>query len=81
MDVPFSTDEQARIDEIASSTGQGAAQFVREVMNGYFEELDEVRHTLRTRYDDIKSGRVMPVDGEEIFAKLRRRSEQLRARR
>jgi hypothetical protein len=27
------------------------------------------------RYDDLKSGRVKPVDGEEAFANLRRKSK------
>jgi hypothetical protein len=30
---------------------------------------------LDSRYDDIKSGRVKPIDGEEAFARLREKSE------
>ena len=36
---------------------------------------------LDSRYDDLKSGRVKPVDGEESFARLRRKSEDRRTSR
>jgi hypothetical protein len=32
---------------------------------------------LDSRYDDIKSGRVMPVDGEAFFESLRQREDEL----
>jgi hypothetical protein len=81
MEVPFSPDEQARINRIASSAGRGAGEFVREVMNGYLDDLAEVRDMLDARYDDIKAGRVKPIDGEEAFARLRQKSEERRAAR
>jgi hypothetical protein len=50
-------------------------------MAGYIDELAEVRNMLDSRYDDIKSGRVKPIDGEGAFARLRRKSEERRAER
>jgi hypothetical protein len=44
-------------------------------------ELAQVRQTLDTRYDDIKSGRVTPVDGEEAFSQLRQKSQAERSNR
>ena len=41
------------------------------------EELAQVRNMLDSRYDDIESGRVKPVDAEEFFENLRRREEDL----
>jgi hypothetical protein len=32
---------------------------------------------LDSRYDDLKSGRVKPVNGEEFFENLRRRENEL----
>ena len=32
---------------------------------------------LDSRYDDLKSGRVKPIDGEEFFEGLRRRENDL----
>ena len=45
------------------------------------EKLAQLRENLDTRYDDLKSGRVKPVDGEEAFANPRRKSEERRAGR
>jgi hypothetical protein len=36
---------------------------------------------LDSRYDDLKSGRVKPVDGEEFFETLRRREDELLRKR
>ena len=47
----------------------------------YLEELTQLRENLDSRYDDLKSGRVKPVDGEEAFANPRRKSEERRAGR
>jgi predicted DNA-binding protein len=79
MKIPFSPDEQARINQIASSAGRGADEFVREVVTGYLDEMTEVREMLDTRFDDIKSGSVIHIDGEEAFARLRRKSYGRRA--
>jgi hypothetical protein len=35
--------------------------------------------TLDSRYDDLKTGRVKPIDGEETFRKLREKSERRRS--
>jgi len=46
---------------------------------GYLEEVASVRKTLDSRYDDLKNGRVTPIDGEEAFRKLREKSERSRS--
>ncbi|MGH9728843.1 MAG: hypothetical protein ACRD4V_09670 [Candidatus Acidiferrales bacterium] len=47
-------------------------------MAGYLAEVTELRSTLERRYDEIQSGRVQPVEGEEAFNRLRRKSENRR---
>ncbi len=42
-------------------------------MAGYFDESGRARRMLDDRYDDLKSGRVNPIDGEEFFDNLLRR--------
>ena len=42
-----------------------------------FDELAQTREMLNSRYDDLKSGRVKPIDGEEFFESLRRREDEL----
>jgi len=47
-------------------------------MAGYLAELAQLREMLDARHDDLKSGRVVPVDGQEAFDQLRRMSEDRR---
>jgi hypothetical protein len=42
-------------------------------MVGYLAELSQVRDTLDARYDDIKSGRTEPLNGKDVFARLRKK--------
>ncbi len=47
----------------------------------YLGEVAEVRNLLDSRYDEIKGGRVKPIDGETFFETLRQREEKLPKRR
>ena len=49
-------------------------------MAGYLDELAQVHSMLDSRYDDLKSGRVKPIDGEEAFAWLKEKTEAQRHR-
>jgi hypothetical protein len=48
-----------------------------DAMAGYLAEAAELREMLDLRYDDIKSGKVKPIDGEAFFESLRRRESEL----
>jgi hypothetical protein len=50
---------------------------VEDALAGYLTEVAEVREMLDGRYDDIKSGRVKPIDGEAFFDGLRQREDEL----
>jgi hypothetical protein len=50
-------------------------------MAAYLIEIAELRNLLDSRYDDIKSGRVRPVDGEAFFEGLHQRESELIKRR
>jgi hypothetical protein len=39
-------------------------------MAGYFDELAQVRKSFDSRYDDIKSGKVKLIPGDEAYARL-----------
>jgi predicted transcriptional regulator len=79
MEVNFRPEIASRLQELASRTGRAPTDLIEDAMAGYLQELAQVREMLDGRYDDLKSGRVKPVDGEEAFAKLRRKSEDRRA--
>jgi predicted DNA-binding protein len=81
MEVHFTPEVEARLNQLATETGRGKDELVQDAMAGYLDELAQVRKMLDSRYDDIKSGRVKPIDGEEAFARLREKSEARRSSR
>jgi hypothetical protein len=78
MEVQFEPALQAKLEQIARESGRAAADLVQEAVAGYVDELAETRQMLDSRYDDIKSGKVKLIDGEEAFARLRARIEERR---
>jgi hypothetical protein len=77
MEVHFSPELGDQISAISARTGRPAEELVEDVMACYVQEISELRQTLDSRYDDIKSGRVAPIDGEAFFEDLRMREEAL----
>ncbi len=80
MDVHLRPETESRIQELAAKTGRAPGDLIEDAMAGYLQELAQVRGMLDSRYDDLKSGRVKPVDGEEAFSNLRSKSKERRAR-
>jgi predicted DNA-binding protein len=78
MVVRLSPETESRLQELAATTGRAPDDLVEDAMTGYLAELSQVRDMLDTRYDDIKSGHVQAIDGEEVFRRLRQKSENLR---
>jgi len=68
---------EKKLNDIAAQAGRPTDHLVQEVVAGYVEELAEVRSMLDSRYDDLKSGRVKPIDGEAFFERLRQREAEL----
>ncbi|HXP86322.1 MAG TPA: ribbon-helix-helix protein, CopG family [Bryobacteraceae bacterium] len=81
MEVHFTPDLEAKLDKLATETGRPTGELVEDVIAAYLDELAGVRETLNSRYDDLKSGRVQPIDGEEAFARLKAKTEAQRNRR
>ncbi len=80
MEVHFRPETESRLQELSAKTGRAPDDLVEDAMAGYLQELAQVREMIDTRYDDLKSGRVKPVDGEKAFANLRRKSKDRRNR-
>jgi predicted DNA-binding protein len=78
MVVHLRPETESRLKELSATTGRAPEDLVEDAMAGYLAELAELRSTLDVRYDDIKGGRVKPVDGEEAFKRIRARSDQQR---
>jgi predicted DNA-binding protein len=77
MVVNLKPETESRLKQLSASTGRPADELVEDAMAGYLAELSEIRGTLDGRYDDIKSGRVKPVDGEAFFERLCQREAEL----
>ena len=78
MEVHLTPDLEKKLHELASQTGRGADEIAQEAIAGFVDAVGEVRGVLNSRYDDLKSGRVQPIDGDEAFRRLRQRSETRR---
>lgn len=81
MEVHLKPETESRLNELASQSGRPTDELVEDAMAGYLAEVAEVRDLLDGRYDDIKSRRVRPIDGEIFFEDLRQREERLLNRR
>lgn len=77
MEVHLKPETETRLNDLATKSGRPTDDLVEDAMAGYLKEVAEVRRSLDTRYDDIKSGKVKPIDGEDFFESLRRREDDL----
>ena len=78
MVVHLKPETESRLRELAATTGRAPDELVEDAMTGYLAELTQVRNMLDGRYDEIKSGRVQPIDGEAAFDRLRQKSPDRR---
>jgi hypothetical protein len=77
MEVHFTPETQRKLDELAAQSGRPAGELIEDAVVGYVDELAGTREMLDRRYDDIKTGKVKPIDGEAFFESLRRREDEL----
>lgn len=80
MEVHVTPELAKKLNDLSATTGRAPDDLVEDALAGYLEELALLRDTLDKRYDDLKSGRVKPIDGEEAFTRLREKSEHRRSR-
>ena len=81
MEIHFTPDVEKKLNDVAAQSGRGPDELLQDALAGYLDELTETRDMLNSRYDDLKSGRVKPIDGEEAFARLKAKTEAQRNRR
>lgn len=81
MEVRFTPDVQTKLDQMACETGRRSEELVEDAVIGYFDELANTRELLDRRFDDLESGRVKPIDGEEAYRTLMEKTEAQRKRR
>ena len=69
---------EKRLIDAAAQAGRGADDLAQDAIVGYLAELAETREMLDSRYDDIKSGRVKLIPGDEVEAYFREKSDAAR---
>jgi plasmid stabilization system protein ParE/predicted transcriptional regulator len=79
MEVHVTPETAKKLKDLATTSGRAPEDIVEDALAGYLEEVASVRNTLDSRYDDLQSGRVKPIDGEEAFRKVREKSERRRS--
>jgi hypothetical protein len=78
MEVHFTPDVEKKLNDLAAQSGRGPDELLQDALAGYFDELVQTRDMLNSRYDELKSGRVKPLDGEEAFARLKAKTQAQR---
>jgi predicted DNA-binding protein len=78
MEVRLEPELAAKVMQWSAETGQPVADLVEDAITGYFTEVEELRTTLDRRYDDLVSGNVKGVPGDEARGIL---EERIAARR
>jgi hypothetical protein len=79
VEVNFNPEVEEKLKDLAHISGRGAEELVQDAVLGLFAELAETRKRLDDRYDDLATGRVKPISGDEVKARIRARSEARRA--
>jgi len=80
MEVRFTPDVQTKLEQMARETGRPSEELVEDAVIGYFDELAHTRELLDRRFDDLESGRVKPIDGEEAYRLLMQKTNAQRQR-
>jgi len=80
MEVHFTPDVEKKLNDLAAQSGRTTDDLLQDALSAYLDELAQMRDVLDGRYDELKSGRVRPIDGEEAFARLNAKTEAQRNR-
>ncbi len=74
MEVRLQPELAAKVNQWSAETCLPISDLVEDAITGYFSEVEEIKGTLDSRYDDIVSGRVKGIPGEEAIRMLREKA-------
>lgn len=77
MEVHLPPDVEKKLAALAELRGRSTADLVQDAIADLIYKA-ETSAMLDRRYDDIKSGKVQLIPGEEVFARLKGKSEAAR---
>jgi len=70
MEVQFTPEVQAKLDQMARDAGRQPIEVIEDAVVGLYDELAYTRERLDRRYDEMESGKVQGIDGEEAYRRL-----------
>ena len=73
-------DLEQKLKALAAVSGRPATDLVEDAVAGLVDGLAETRATLDRRYDEIRSGKVKLIPGDEVEAYFREKSASERRR-
>jgi hypothetical protein len=78
MEVHFAPDVEKKLRDLAAQSGRGIDELLQDAFAGYLDDVGKTRDMLNSRYDDLKSGEVKPISGDEVEAYFREKSAAAR---
>lgn len=74
MEIHLKADLESRLRENAEQSGHTPDELISGLVEGYLEEVAELRATIERRWQAYQSGETKAIDGEEAFRLLRERA-------
>jgi predicted transcriptional regulator len=74
MELRLEPELAAKVEQWAAETGRPANELIEDALRDYFDGVEELRTMLNTRLDDIASGRVEGIPGDEAIRMLREKA-------
>jgi hypothetical protein len=78
MEVDLSPEAEETLKRRAAQRGLSAHDLAVSLLQEHIEELNRTETMLDGRYDELKSGRVQLVPGEEVTKYFRKKSDSAR---
>ncbi|HXR38710.1 MAG TPA: hypothetical protein VN776_06440 [Terracidiphilus sp.] len=73
MEVRLEPELAAKVEQWSVETGRPVGDLVEDAITGYFSEVQQLRETLDRRYDEMASGQVKGIPGDEARRMLEER--------
>ena len=80
MEVQFTSEVQAKLDQIARDAGRQPTEVIEDAVVGLYDDLAYTREMLDRGYDEMESGKVQGIDGEEAHRRLMEKTQARRQR-
>jgi hypothetical protein len=78
VDLDLSPETEKKLNERAAQRGMTPHKYVLSLLQEHFDELARTEALLDGRYDELKSGAVKPIPGDDVASYFREKSAAMR---